>query len=72
MGGWLGGWLGGWPVKMEIMLNSASAEVEAGAGAELGKNIIMKQRWKKKLPCDVQDFVTFYTRKAGLLQTTQS
>ena len=38
MGGWVVGWVGGWPVKMEIMLNSASVEVEAGAGAELGKN----------------------------------
>ena len=32
-GGWLGvwvfRWLGGWPVKMEIMLNSASAKAGA-------------------------------------------
>ena len=37
----MGGWVGGWPVKMEIMLNSASVEVEVEAGAELGNTLIL-------------------------------
>ena len=37
--GWVGGCVGGWPVKMEIRLNSASAEAETCLSLAISKPI---------------------------------